>query len=221
MDGIVWKNVSLLVNDLSKNELILLKTEYESRTKWDKKYWPNTNSKERDDMFMSSPVIFRGEEHYICPDELYWEERYYKTLIHEPYNSKTIKNVSMNYLEGLEWVYKYYTRGCPDWKWKYNYHYPPLLSDLVIHVPHFATDFIKPNKSKPFSSNVQLAYVLPPEQLTLLSKNIREILQTKYKDLYPTKMDFQWAFCRYFWEAHSINTPVKLEMLEELELQFA
>jgi hypothetical protein len=119
-------------------------------------------------------------------------------------------------LEGLEWVFKYYTKGCPDWKWKYNYHYPPLFADLIKYVPHFASEFIAPNTSAPFSPYVQLSYVLPPEQLCLLPEKISAYLFEHYPEL-TTKMEFQWAFCRYFWEAHNTNNPFSLEKMEGLQ----
>ena len=126
----------------------------------------------------------------------------------------------MNYIEGLEWVYKYYSEGCPDWKWKYKHHYPPLFKDLVSFIPHFETDFIQENNHEAFTSEIQLSYVLPKSQLHLLPNKIEKFLKTNYEELYPEKYDFQWAFCRYFWEAHPILPEVPIALLEQWQIQF-
>ena len=95
---------------------------------------------------------------------------------------------------------KYYTQGCADWRWKYQYNYPPLLQDLVKYIPYFDTEFIeKEIISYPVSEIVQLLYVLPNQSLHLLPKEINEKVD---KTQYPTDCDFVWAYCRYFWEAH-------------------
>ena len=123
-----------------------------------------------------------------------------------------------NYLEGLEWTFKYYTEGCPHWRWKYNYHYPPLFVDLVKRVPSFETIFIDNNVgiNKPFHPNTQLAYVIPIWNHNLLSNTNGNHLDKKYYvDI--QNMEFQWMFCRYFWEAHSLLPNIPIENLEELD----
>ena len=216
---IAWKNLYELVKDLAKNEYSFLTTEYTARAKLDHRKWADKTVQDRADIFNNAPIIFRTEEKYICPQEPYWEDRYYKALFHENKSPVFLKRLSINYIEGLEWVYTYYTKGCPDWKWKYNYHYPPLLVDLVSHIPHQNTTTIlsQKNSTQPFSPYTQLAYVLPPSQLKLLPCNMQTFLQTNYPHLYPDKMEFQWAFCKYFWEAHTTNNPFDLPMLETLD----
>ena len=210
---IAWHNLRPLIALLAKCEHSWLLEEYKMREKWDKHFWSQKTEQEREEHFMSAPVVFRAEEKYICPSEVFWEKRYYNTLFDKEQN---VESISVNYLEGLEWVYKYYTSGCPDWKWKYNYHYPPLFVDLVKYVPYEECTLILPNTNKAFLPNTQLAYVLPPEQFTLLPVKIKDYLLDNFPQHYGN-MQFQWAFCRYFWEAHSVGLHMDLELLEKID----
>jgi 5'-3' exonuclease len=218
--AIVWRNVGVLVNEVAKREHEFLMNEYFVRDKLDKRRFLETTTLEREEVLLNTPIIYRAEEKYICPSEPQWEKRYYKTLFHSKLNSGTIKNVCINYLEGLEWVYKYYTNSCPDWRWKYKYHYPPLFADLSKYIPHFETDFIKEGVTKSFSPYTQLAYVLPSSNLELLPKNISEFLKKNYGELYPEDYGFQWAFCRYFWESHPLLPDISNSLLEQWDIQF-
>jgi 5'-3' exoribonuclease 1 len=131
-------------------------------------------------------------------------------------NTENKRKICTNYLEAIEWVFFYYSGNCPDWRWSYEYHYPPLLTDLYNHIPDFDTKFIKQNR-KPFPANVQLAYVLPPSQYDLLSENMRLYIRNKHAELLNATVEFQWAFCRYFWEAHLKSSHVNLSVLEKWE----
>jgi 5'-3' exonuclease len=214
---IQWKNVGILLKDIAKREHELLISEYSLRDKFDKRQFiPVETPEERADIMQNTPIIYRSEEKYICPSETGWETRYYKSL----FRGVDKKELCANYIEGLEWTFKYYSSGCPDWKWKYNYHYPPLFKDLASHIPHFETDFIQTNSSKPFSPFLQLSYVLPLQQLELLPKNISGFLKSNYKEFYPERYEFQWAFCRHFWEAHPLLPNVPLSLLEQWDIQF-
>jgi 5'-3' exonuclease len=76
------------------------------------------------------------------------------------------------------------------------------------------------NSERPFSSHVQLSYVLPQAKLDLLPKDIERFLKTNYKELYPEKYDFCWAFCRYLWEAHPLLPEISVDLLEQWDKQF-
>ena len=220
---IQWKNVSILINEIAKKEHELLINEYFVRNKFDKRTYTCETPKEKEEAFQNLPIIFREEEKYICPDEPMWENRYYKRLFHCKRNTENIKQICNNYLEGLEWVFKYYSDGCPNWRWKYNYNYPPLFIDLCKYIPHFEMDFIS-NKTTlsntPFTKLVQLSYVMPSSNLELLPQNICKFLTNNYPELYPEQYEFKWAFCKYFWEAHPILPDIPLELLEQWEIQF-
>jgi len=117
------------------------------------------------------------------------------------------KQISINYLQGLEWTMKYYTSGCPDWRWKYNYNYPPLLQDLLTYIPCFDTTYIKDSCCVgAVSPYTQLSYVLPRKSLHFLPEKIYRKLNDEYSRWYPMDCEFTWAYSRYFWESH-VNLP--------------
>jgi 5'-3' exonuclease len=220
-----WKEVYTFVFQLAKLEHEFIIQEYEVRKKWD--YFANKKTPDKidntilEEMMQNAPVIFRQEETYISPSEYGWENRYYSRFFTEyiskgePISSHHKKEINVNYLEGLEWVFKYYTSGCIDWKWKYKYIYPPLLKDLVSSIPQTKMDFLKVKPKHCFSSYTQLAYVLPKHQLNLLPEKHRNHLMKYYSDLYPEKnYKFKWSFCRYLWESHICLPDIPIDKIE-------
>ena len=219
---IQWKWVFLLLNEIAKSEHEYILNEFFTRDKMDGRVWANNTDEDRAQILLNIPVIYRQDEKYISPNHVGWEKRYYKQLLGIKPSEENIKKICINYLEGLEWVFKYYTHGCPHWKWKYNYCYPPLVKDLVKYIPKEKMDFINSNTidNTPFTPYLQLAYVLPRGQLDLLPSNIREFLLNNYGAFYPTEYKFKWAFCRYFWEAHPLLPDIHIGMLENWDSRF-
>ena len=222
--NIQWKYVSKFVNEIAKREHEYLVQEYFVRDKYERFRFPENTDEEKKKAFENTPIVYRAEEKYICPSEQYWDKRYYQALFKTEKNASFMKTLCNNYLEGLEWVCAYYSGDCPDWKWKYNYHYPPLFSDLCKYIPHFETKFIEQQLSsrckQSFSPYTQLAYVLPKQQLYLLPEKLQKFLLDHYSELYCDEYQFQWAFCRYFWESHPVLPKIELDMLEQWDLQF-
>jgi len=217
--NVQWKWVKLFIGELAKVEHANLLEEYEIRDRLEKRHFPEKTAQEREILFDNIPVLYRQEEHYICPQERGWESRYYQMAIPDT----DIKEVCINYLEGLEWVFRYYTEGCPHWRWKYRFHYPPLMKDLVQYVPDFETEFVNSNEgiNRPFHPNVQLSYVIPSWNHHLLSGDARRVLE-KHPDLFVgiTDVRFQWTFCRYFWESHAVLREISLETLTEWDAEY-
>lgn len=211
---IQWKNVRLLIQEMSKLEHQFLKQEYVVREKMGKRTYPETTPKEKEEVFNNIPLLYRQDEKYICPTETGWEQRYYQTLFRkETPTDEVKKEICQNYIEGLEWVYLYYTTGCVNWRWKYNYQYGPLFVDLFKHTPHFEMQILKEMKQNPVAKEVQLSYVLSRDNFHLLPFFQREYVLSKHGDKYPIKYEFQWAFCRYFWEAHPVLPEIDIEDL--------
>ena len=218
-----WKNVRKLCAFLAKHEESNLMKEVALRDKKEGMYkrveekttenrfkpknssWSMTDEVRKLQQFKkfeSLPSHEREMEKYINPLQPYWQQRYYETLFHFNGNDIAKKRaVSLNYIEGLEWNIKYYTTGCPDWRWKYNYHYPPLLGDLLKELPYFETDLMTTTMESfvPVTELFQLCYVLPKHSSYLLPDELRE-----KKEAEDEEYEFIWCFCKYFWEGHVI-----------------
>jgi 5'-3' exonuclease len=213
---IYWSNVRKVVQELSKLEEDFIIKEYRSRNNIEKRSMPDTTPEEKFKKFESTPLHSREMEHYINPTKPYWQSRYYRGLfgIKSDSNGEQKKDISKNYLQGLEWTMKYYTTGCPDWRWRYKYNYPPLLKDLLIYIPVFDTEFISYKLPNPVSEIVQLCYVLPRTSLNLLPNKLYFELLRRYDHWYKGNCEFTWAFCRYFWESHIEMNEIDIDELE-------
>ena len=202
---IYWKNVRKLVTFLGNQEESYIKTETKQRDRREKTktHYPTDTIEQQMIKFDALPQYEREMEKYINPFKDNWQKRYYKVLFKTENTEERIKQICINYLEGLEWTMKYYTIDCPDWRWKYNYNYPPLLQDLIRYIPYFETTFIKTHSPDPVHPLLQLCYVMPRESLQFLPEQISGLLKEKYSHLYPEQIDFVWCYCKYFWESHA------------------
>ena len=211
---ICWKNVYKLVKFLAENEYTNLINEYKIRDKWERRSFPSKTEEDKKNRYLCIPIKNRSIEKYIDPYSSMWQKRYYEMLFNNTDSNYFKKQVCLNYMEGLEWVMNYYTIGCIDWRWSYNYNYPPLLNDLFRFIPRFDSKMIKENDNKPVSRKVQLSYVLPPESLSLIP-DIGNKLQDKFPHFYDNSPNMVWAFCKYIWETHLDLPHIDLEELEE------
>jgi 5'-3' exonuclease len=215
--NIIWKNVRKIVQYLANLEEEFIINEHKSRNKREKSGMSENTPEEKFKKFESIPIYEREMEKYINPLKPYWQYRYYRGLfsIKSDVNGDNVKDISINYLEGLEWTMKYYTSGCPNWRWRYKFNYPPLLQDLIKYIPVFDTTFIPIQLQNPVSELVQLCYVLPRTSLDLLPSKLRYALIQKYDHLYKVNCYFIWAYCRYFWESHVEMEDIDINDLEQ------
>ena len=60
---------------------------------------------------------------------LTWKDKYYKNKFEWGLdNEQELRNLTRNYVQGLQWVLFYYYRGVASWPWFYGYHYSPMIS---------------------------------------------------------------------------------------------
>nr|CAG4718799.1 unnamed protein product [Naegleria fowleri] len=116
-----------------------------------------------------------------------WRARYYKEKMGIELGTDEYWNVSLKYLEGLVWVFRYYYTGCDSWGWFYPYHYAPFASDMAeVDISKLNLNFEKGSPYKPFS---QLLGVLPPRSAKALPPAYRELMlsnESPIKEFYPS-----------------------------------
>lgn len=224
---IQWKWVFHLFTVLAKSEHQTILDEFQNRERLQTQtangysHSAKFTEKTQETIWENAPILLRGEEEYISPKYDGWEARYYAVALECEYTPENRNRVCANYLEGLEWVFRYYTHECPHWRWVYNYHYPPLLKDLAQFSDRpssFLQQFSQTNK--PFLSKVQLAYVIPRMQFDLLPPDIRKVVDAETYHVYYPDVDtlpFTWIGCRYFWEAHIHLPTIPLSTLDTWE----
>ena len=214
---IYWANVRKVVQQLANQEEEFIVKEHRSRNNKEKHKLPDTTPEEKFKHFESTPLYDREMEHFINPLKPDWQSRYYRGLfgIKTDSNDEQKRDIAINYLQGLEWTMKYYTSGCPDWRWRYKYNYPPLLQHLIRFIPIFNTEFVPTKEPNPVSEIVQLCYVLPRTSLNLLPNKLYYELLRKYDHWYKGNCDFVWAYCRYFWESHVEMNDIDINELEQ------
>jgi len=213
---IYWKNVRKFVEFLAGMEDEYFKNEMKLRDKREKFHHQTNTPEQKYAKFDAIPTYERELEKYINPFKDGWRHRYYKSLFKIDIDEDRCKEICINYMQGLEWTMKYYTVGCPDWRWCYKHNYPPLLQDLIRFIPYFDTEFIQQNTHVAVSPLVQLCYVLPNQSLSFLPEKLFKKLKYDYSDLYPTDCEFTWAFCRYFWESHVELPEIDINELEKI-----
>jgi 5'-3' exonuclease len=214
-ETINWRELRKLIEHISLTEVELCKIEATKRDNLEQRLGDLKN-KQTEEALINLPILDRAVEKYINIGENGWQKRYYKELFDIEINDLRKQEICLNYLEGLEWTFKYYTEDCPDWKWRYKYKYPPLLEDLYKYIPHFSTRFIDKNTNQPVSQELQLSYVLPVNSLHLLpesiSKKLLELTPNNYKSDYTIKH----AYCRYLWEGHVDLPELNINELEKI-----
>ena len=213
--NIKWSNLRKLILKLSEREEEYAIDNFNRRIKIEKRRIANNTIDDKMYKFTSMPTKDLTVEKYINPGTPYWNHRYYQMLFGmDEVKDDRVKQICINYLEGLQWTMMYYTTGCMDWRWCYKYDYPPLLRDLIKYTPYFDTEFITKKPANPVTNNTQLAYVLPKPSLYYLPTEIH----IKIKDM-PWYIDvndeakFKWAFCKYFWECHPQLPHIDIDML--------
>lgn len=104
------------------------------------------------------------------------------------------------YLRGMQWVMRYYTKGCPSWEWYYPFHYAPLLQDLAAFKNEVDVDM---RISAPLHPVEQLLAVLPRLSVNALPEELHEAVNDPTSVLsrfYPDKVDVDFSEANFSYQ---------------------
>ncbi|CAN8095854.1 unnamed protein product [Discula destructiva] len=144
-----------------------------------------------------------------------WKDDYYAEKFPE-WTPETrdveLKKLCENYVQGLQWVLYYYYRGICSWPWFYQYHYSPLISDVIKGLGA-DLDFKLGQPFKPFE---QLMGVLPDRSKKIVPTVYWDLMMnpdSPIKDFYPRDFVLDMNGKKMDWEA-----VVKIPFIDEKRL---
>jgi 5'-3' exoribonuclease 1 len=145
-----------------------------------------------------------------------WRTFYYKHMFYSKmHDTSVISNACHIFMQGLLWVYRYYTRQPKDASWYYPYNYAPSLRDLVNYMTGLTTEeetqltskFITAHSNGFLHPHAQLLCIMPPESLAILPKRVQEIMTSDAYGcgyMFPIDFHLQTYMKTHLWEC----TPV-------------
>lgn len=152
-------------------------------------------------------------------NELEWKYRYYEHYFNTTdYMNLTIKEVCLNYLEGLKWVTEYYFNKCPDWKWQYLYNHAPFISDFYVFIKNedYNINKIKFIYNKPIDIFAQLLSVLPPKNNFILPVGYRYLVSSIYSpiiDMFPRYISLDMLYKLLLWQCNAIVPVLNIDRI--------
>jgi 5'-3' exonuclease len=206
------KNLLKFIDLLYVDEKEILKLNYNT-----KRYYPKCDSNDSyvREMHRIDNVMFKVNDPIMVGKDNYndYRKRYYMyhMNVEEKDLEKTVEDICMKYLQGLEWVTIYYFKGCPDWHWYYPYDYPPFLNDIKKYIKKYK--LTKFNLNSPLKPYQQLLCVLPIQSKYLVPYKYRYYMHPKSKlgHLYPYRFKQDFIGKTKYWKGIPILPKLDIE----------
>jgi 5'-3' exoribonuclease 1 len=104
-----------------------------------------------------------------------------------------IRQMCLDYLRMIAWVFKYYVHGLPSWHDYYPWHYAPLMGDLIEVMSSLTKSEMRyvyefEDRGKPSLPFVQLLCILPPSSSHLLPPEYSKLMVSPTSKLVKSGM---------------------------------
>jgi 5'-3' exonuclease len=140
-----------------------------------------------------------------------WKEQYMTRFVGSNKDA-----ICQAYLEGMNWIWLYYTGKPVCFNWYYPFALPPLWGDLALRITQ-CNALCNPMNIKLYATDIhpveQLAVVLPLESWHLLPPCKERDFPLYAPHFFPTAFSFETVGKRSFWECESlIPLPTIIEL---------
>jgi len=150
----------------------------------------------------------------VQPEKTGWRLNYYNYIFNIT-DITDINEVCLNYLEGVEWTFKYYFDRCSSQDWYFKYEHSPTILDMynfllvnMTDTEKLLKDSIKSNyPAIAYDTDLQLLLVLPPASKQLIKPHLRCImddLSLGCSHYYPSTFMITSYLKTYLWECAPI-----------------
>ncbi|KAF7945275.1 hypothetical protein EAE96_010053 [Botrytis aclada] len=142
-----------------------------------------------------------------------WKDKYYEGKFDwDRKNETELTKLCENYVQGLQWVLYYYYRGVVSWPWYYQYHYSPMISDVIKGLKADVNFKL----GQPFHPFEQLMGVLPDRSKKIVPSVYHDLMTNPASpiiDFYPRDFELDMNGKKMEWEA-----VVKIPFIDEKRL---
>lgn len=148
---------------------------------------PDPNRPPLDEKFKNITLLKNIKDEKL--DMVNYKKDYYKKVGIS--TDEEIKQMCLDYVRSIAWVFEYYVNGLPSWRDFYAWHYAPLMTDLALTLRDISKEELSYvytfKMDKPSTPFVQLLSVLPPASSVLLPLPFRKLFKGKLYELgyYP------------------------------------
>ncbi|KAK8884345.1 5'-3' exoribonuclease 1 [Tritrichomonas musculus] len=157
----------------------------------------------------------------------YLQEKYPNEYQENP--QKLEEDLSFAVLDSFDWVFEYYTKGCPSWTWCFPYYYAPPLHTIskycLKHQSKFSKDPSVPHpeqqpdlvENRPPYPLEQLLCILPPQSSKLLPESVAALMfePSPIASFYPQKFEIDLNGRNYEHEGVVLIPFVNISLVRE------
>ena len=219
-DKINNRFLKLFLSKLAEKEDEIVETIFKKRISYNKhfKIKADNDYEKHIELLNNKPIIEMEKEFLITNrkfNSTHWKYDYYKYCLSIDTKNE-IDELCFNYLQGIFWTFSYYFKGCPSWRWKYNYNYAPTLNDLNNYFSKNSDIKISFEKDTPVKPHVQLLFILPKQSIDIIPYRYQKYM-TDFSlglyHLYPESYKLSTIFKRYYWQCIPILPPISTNLI--------